>query len=139
TAFKREILARAGRPFPDDAREQLWGAIAAVFKSWTNPRAEVYRRMHAIPADWGTAVNVQAMVFGNMGDDCGTGVAFTRNPSTGEAKVFGEYLRNAQGEDVVAGVRTPETIDTLAQAFPAIYEEFEKVCKTLEDHFREMQ
>ncbi len=137
--FLAHFAKHYGSPFPNDPQEQLRLAILAVFRSWGNQRAVIYRNKEKIDHNIGTAVNVQSMVFGNMGDDCGTGVAFTRNPATGEAKVFGEYLRNAQGDDFVAGVRTPETIDTLAQAFPAIYEEFEKVCTTLEDHFREMQ
>jgi pyruvate, orthophosphate dikinase len=138
-AFKEEILRRTGRAFPDDPREQLWGAIAAVFRSWSNPRAEVYRRMHQIPADWGTAVNVQAMVFGNMGEDCATGVAFTRNPSTGDNALYGEFLVNAQGEDVVAGIRTPEPIDRLAAVQPEAYRALAEVAATLEAHFRDMQ
>lgn len=137
--FLQHFEQHYGKPFPSDPMEQLRLAILAVFRSWGNPRAVIYRNKEKIAHDLGTAVNVQSMVFGNMGDDCGTGVAFTRNPATGEAKVFGEYLRNAQGEDVVAGVRTPQSIDQLANEFPAIYEEFEKVCKTLEDHYREMQ
>jgi pyruvate,orthophosphate dikinase len=128
-----------GKPFPSDPMEQLRLAILAVFRSWGNPRAVIYRNKEKIPHDLGTAVNVQSMVFGNMGDDCGTGVAFTRNPATGEAKVFGEYLRNAQGEDVVAGVRTPQSIDQLANEFPEIYRQFEEVCAILENHYREMQ
>jgi pyruvate, orthophosphate dikinase len=128
-----------GQAFPSDPMEQLRLAILAVFRSWGNPRAMIYRNKEKIPHDLGTAVNVQAMVFGNMGDDCGTGVAFTRNPATGEARVFGEYLRNAQGEDVVAGVRTPQSIDQLANEFPDIYKQFEEVCSTLEDHYKEMQ
>src|SRR5207248_6535288 len=119
--------------------EQLRLAIIAVFQSWDNPRARVYRNKEKIPHDLGTAVNVQTMVFGNMGQDCGTGVAFTRNPSTGEARIFGEFLRDAQGEDVVAGVRTPQSIDQLQNEFPEIYAQFEEVCKKLEDHYREMQ
>ena len=115
------------------------GAIKAVFRSWDNPRANVYRRDNDIPYSWGTAVNVQSMAFGNMGDDCGTGVAFTRNPATGEKKLFGEFLTNAQGEDVVAGVRTPMPIDQMAEKFPEAYAQFVDVCKTLEDHYRDMQ
>jgi len=137
--FLQHFEQHYGQPFPSDPMEQLRLSILAVFRSWGNPRAVIYRNKEKIAHDLGTAVNVQAMVFGNMGDDCGTGVAFTRNPATGEAKVFGEYLRNAQGEDVVAGVRTPQTIDHLANEFPAIYKEFEEVCATLENHYREMQ
>jgi pyruvate, orthophosphate dikinase len=138
-AYQAEILARTGAPFPADARTQLWGAIAAVFRSWDNPRAEVYRRMHHIPASWGTAVNVQAMVFGNMGDDCATGVAFTRNPSTGARELYGEFLVNAQGEDVVAGVRTPEPIDRLAAIMPEAHRGLVEVAARLESHFGDMQ
>src|SRR5207248_1178116 len=125
--------------FPSAPMKQLRLAILAVVGCWSNPRAVLYRNKEKIPHDLGTAVNVQTMVFGNMGDDCGTGVAFTRNPANGEAKVFGEYLRNAQGEDVIAGVRTPQSIDQLANEFPEIYQQFESVCKVLEDHYREMQ
>jgi len=139
TAFKAEIRERTGARFPDDPREQLWGAIAAVFRSWTNPRADVYRRMHSIPATWGTAVNVQAMVFGNMGDDCATGVAFTRDPSKGTRELYGEYLINAQGEDVVAGVRTPDPIAKLAALMPAAHQALVDVAARLEGHFRDMQ
>jgi pyruvate,orthophosphate dikinase len=128
-----------GREFPSDPMEQLQLAITAVFKSWMNPRAILYRNKERIDHNLGTAVNVQTMVFGNMGNDCGTGVAFTRNPATGEARVFGEFLKDAQGEDVVAGVRTPQSIDQLAEEFPEIYEQFEQVCKVLEDHYRDMQ
>ena len=138
-AFKAEIKAKTGEAFPDDPKQQLWGAIAAVFRSWTNPRAEVYRRMHSIPASWGTAVNVQAMVFGNMGEDCATGVAFTRNPSTGTREMYGEFLVNAQGEDVVAGVRTPEPIERLAKVMPAAHQALVDVSARLESHFRDMQ
>ena len=128
-----------GEEFPQDAREQLMGAVKAVFRSWDNPRAIVYRRMNDIPGDWGTAVNVQAMVFGNMGDTAGTGVAFTRNPSTGEKGIYGEYLINAQGEDVVAGVRTPQPITKLAEDLPECYEEFIKIATKLENHYKDMQ
>ena len=137
--FKAEYKAKIGADFPADPKEQLMGAIKAVFRSWDNPRANVYRRDNDIPYSWGTAVNVQAMAFGNMGDDCGTGVAFTRDPATGEKKLMGEFLTNAQGEDVVAGVRTPMPIAQMAEKFPAAYEQFVKVCATLEDHYRDMQ
>ncbi len=137
--FLEHFAKHHGSPFPADPMEQLRLAILAVFKSWNNPRATVYRNKERIPHDLGTAVNVQTMVFGNLGSDCGTGVAFTRNPATGERRIFGEYLRNAQGEDVVAGVRTPQSIDQLATEFPDIYRQFEDVCKTLEQHYREMQ
>ena len=137
--FKAEYKEKIGADFPDDPIEQLMGAIKAVFRSWDNPRANVYRRMNDIPYSWGTAVNVQSMAFGNMGDDCGTGVAFTRNPATGEKKLFGEFLTNAQGEDVVAGVRTPMPIAEMADKFPEAFAQFEGVCKTLEDHYRDMQ
>ncbi len=137
--FKAEYKAKIGSDFPSDPKEQLMGAIKAVFRSWDNPRANVYRRDNDIPYSWGTAVNVQSMAFGNMGDDCGTGVAFTRNPATGEKKLFGEFLTNAQGEDVVAGVRTPMPIDEMAEKFPEAFAQFENVCKTLEDHYRDMQ
>ena len=137
--FKAEYKAKVGADFPTDPKEQLMGAIKAVFRSWDNPRANVYRRDHDIPYSWGTAVNVQSMAFGNMGDDCGTGVAFTRNPATGEKKLFGEFLTNAQGEDVVAGVRTPMPISEMADKFPEAFAQFENVCKTLEDHYRDMQ
>ena len=133
--YKREM----GKEFPQDAKEQLLEAVTAVFRSWDNPRAIVYRRMNDIPASWGTAVNVQAMVFGNMGDDCGTGVAFTRNPSTGEKKLYGEYLMNAQGEDVVAGIRTPQPISHLADQMPEVYEQFATIAQSLEDHYKDMQ
>jgi pyruvate,orthophosphate dikinase len=139
TAFKAKALEVTGAPFPDDVRKQLWGAIGAVFNSWNNPRADVYRKMNKIPASMGTAVNVQAMVFGNLGDDCATGVAFTRNPATGTAEVYGEFLTNAQGEDVVAGIRTPEPIGELAKRLPAAHAELMRVAKLLEDHFRDMQ
>ena len=137
--FKAEYKARIGEEFPTDPKEQLVGAIKAVFRSWDNPRANVYRRDNDIPYSWGTAVNVQSMAFGNMGDDCGTGVAFTRDPATGEKKLMGEFLTNAQGEDVVAGVRTPMPIAEMAQKFPEAYDEFVKVCNILEDHYRDMQ
>jgi len=131
--------AMKGEEFPQDAKEQLMGAVKAVFRSWDNPRAIVYRRMNDIPGDWGTAVNVQTMVFGNKGDTSGTGVAFTRNPSTGEKGIFGEYLLNAQGEDVVAGVRTPQPITTLENAMPGVYKQFMELAQNLEDHFHDMQ
>ena len=137
--FKAEYKSKIGQDFPSDPKEQLMGAIKAVFRSWNNPRAIVYRRMNDIPGSWGTAVNVQSMAFGNMGDDCGTGVAFTRNPATGEKKLMGEFLTNAQGEDVVAGVRTPMPIAQMAEKFPEAFKQFEQVCKTLEDHYRDMQ
>ena len=137
--FKAEYKAKIGVDFPDDPKEQLMGAVKAVFRSWDNPRANVYRRDNDIPYSWGTAVNVQSMAFGNMGDDCGTGVAFTRDPATGEKKLMGEFLVNAQGEDVVAGVRTPMPIQKMADEFPEAFAEFQKVCKTLEDHYRDMQ
>ena len=139
TMFKKEYQTKLGEDFPQDPKEQLMGAIKAVFRSWDNPRAIYYRRMNDIPSSWGTAVNVQEMVFGNMGETSGTGVAFTRNPATGEKKLFGEFLMNAQGEDVVAGVRTPQTIDQLAQVMPEVYEQFTKICATLESHYRDMQ
>ena len=137
--FKAEYKSKIGQDFPTDPKEQLLGAIKAVFRSWDNPRANVYRRDNDIPYSWGTAVNVQSMAFGNMGDDCGTGVAFTRNPATGEKKLMGEFLTNAQGEDVVAGVRTPMPIDQMAEKFPEAYAQFVEVCHTLEDHYRDMQ
>ena len=137
--FKAEYKSKIGAEFPTDPIEQLMGAVKAVFRSWDNPRANVYRRDNDIPYSWGTAVNVQSMAFGNMGDDCGTGVAFTRNPATGEKKLFGEFLTNAQGEDVVAGVRTPMPISEMADKFPEAYKQFEKVCQILEDHYRDMQ
>ena len=139
TMFKKEYQTKLGEDFPQDPKEQLMGAIKAVFRSWDNPRAIYYRRMNDIPSSWGTAVNVQEMVFGNMGETSGTGVAFTRNPATGEKKLFGEFLMNAQGEDVVAGVRTPQTIDQLAQVMPEVYDQFTKICATLESHYRDMQ
>jgi pyruvate,orthophosphate dikinase len=137
--FREEYKSKIGEPFPDDPREQLMGAIKAVFRSWDNPRANVYRRDNDIPYSWGTAVNVQSMAFGNMGDDCGTGVAFTRDPATGAKGLFGEFLTNAQGEDVVAGVRTPMKITEMEQKFPEAFAQFKDVCKTLEDHYRDMQ
>ena len=137
--FKAEYKAKIGADFPSDAKEQLMGAVKAVFRSWDNPRANVYRRDNDIPYSWGTAVNVQAMAFGNMGDNCGTGVAFTRDPATGEKGLMGEFLTNAQGEDVVAGVRTPMPIAEMAEKFPAAFEQFTKVCAILEDHYRDMQ
>ncbi len=150
-AFKDLVRERSGDDFPQDPEVQLWGAIAAVFRSWDNPRAHEYRRMYRIPFEWGTAVNVQAMVFGNLGDDCATGVAFTRNPATGEKKLFGEYLINAQGEDVVAGTRTPQPISSSGEAgeddempslealMPDLYAEFARLAETLESHYRDMQ
>ena len=137
--FKLEYKEKIGSDFPDDPKEQLMGAIKAVFRSWDNPRANVYRRDNDIPYSWGTAVNVQSMAFGNMGDDCGTGVAFTRDPATGEKGLFGEFLTNAQGEDVVAGVRTPMKISEMEKKFPDAFVEFKNVCKTLESHYRDMQ
>ena len=130
--FKAEYKEKLGQDFPSDPKEQLMGAIKAVFRSWDNPRANVYRRDNDIPYSWGTAVNVQSMAFGNMGDDCGTGVAFTRDPATGEKGLFGEFLTNAQGEDVVAGVRTPMHINEMEQKFPEAFKQFVDVCKTLE-------
>ena len=137
--FKAEYKEKIGQDFPDDLKEQLMGAVKAVFRSWDNPRANVYRRDNDIPYSWGTAVNVQSMAFGNMGDDCGTGVAFTRDPATGEKKLMGEFLINAQGEDVVAGVRTPMPIAKMAEEFPEAFEQFQNVCQTLENHYRDMQ
>ncbi len=137
--FKAEYKSKIGEDFPDDPKVQLMGAVKAVFRSWDNPRANVYRRDNDIPYSWGTAVNVQSMAFGNMGDDCGTGVAFTRDPATGEKKLMGEFLTNAQGEDVVAGVRTPMPIAQMAEKFPAAFAQFQEVCKTLENHYRDMQ
>ena len=137
--FKAEYKAKIGSDFPTDPKEQLMGAIEAVFRSWDNPRANVYRRDNDIPYSWGTAVNVQMMAFGNMGDDCGTGVAFTRDPATGEKGLFGEFLTNAQGEDVVAGVRTPMHISEMEQKFPEAFKQFKEVCKILENHYRDMQ
>ena len=137
--FKAEYKEKIGQDFPDDPKEQLMGAVKAVFRSWDNPRANVYRRDNDIPYSWGTAVNVQSMAFGNMGDDCGTGVAFTRDPATGEKKLMCEFLINAQGEDVVAGVRTPMPIAKMAEEFPEAFEQFQNVCQTLENHYRDMQ
>ncbi len=137
--FKAEYKAKIGTDFPSDPKEQLMGAVQAVFRSWDNPRANVYRRDNDIPYSWGTAVNVQAMAFGNMGDDCGTGVAFTRDPATGEKKLMGEFLVNAQGEDVVAGVRTPMPIAEMADKFPAAFAQFTEICNILENHYHDMQ
>ena len=137
--FKAEYKAKIGSDFPSDAKEQLVGAVKAVFRSWDNPRANVYRRDNDIPYSWGTAVNVQMMAFGNMGDDCGTGVAFTRDPATGEKGLFGEFLTNAQGEDVVAGVRTPMHISEMEEKFPEAFKQFKEVCDILEKHYRDMQ
>jgi len=137
--FKAEYKAKIGQDFPSDPKEQLIGAVKAVFRSWDNPRANVYRRDNDIPYSWGTAVNVQAMAFGNMGDNCGTGVAFTRDPATGEKVLMGEFLTNAQGEDVVAGVRTPMPIAEMANKFPAAFEQFKEVCQILENHYHDMQ
>ena len=137
--FKAEYKDKIGKDFPSDPKEQLMGAIKAVFRSWDNPRANVYRRDNDIPYSWGTAVNVQSMAFGNMRDDCGTGVAFTRDPATGDKGLFGEFLTNAQGEDVVAGVRTPMHISEMEQKFPAAFAQFVKICGILEDHYRDMQ
>ena len=146
--FKAKVKETLNREFPEDPKEQLWGAINAVFGSWMNPRAMTYRKLNNIPADWGTAVNVQAMVFGNMGNDCATGVAFTRNPSTGENYFFGEFLLNAQGEDVVAGIRTPQPIDkdssdgqlpSLEEVMPACYQQLLDIRQLLEKHYRDMQ
>ncbi len=137
--FKEEYKSKIGSDFPSDPKEQLMGAVKAVFRSWDNPRANVYRRDNDIPYSWGTAVNVQAMAFGNMGDDCGTGVAFTRDPATGAKGLFGEFLTNAQGEDVVAGVRTPMKISEMENKFPEAFEQFKEVCKILEEHYRDMQ
>ncbi len=137
--FKAEYKKALGKDFPSDPKEQLFGAIKAVFRSWDNPRANIYRMDHDIPYSWGTAVNVQMMAFGNMGDDCGTGVAFTRNPATGEKGLMGEFLMNAQGEDVVAGVRTPMPISKMAEVLPDVYNQFLDICKTLENHYKDMQ
>ncbi len=137
--FKAEYKSQLGKDFPDDPKEQLFAAVQAVFRSWDNPRANIYRMDHDIPYSWGTVVNVQMMAFGNMGDDCGTGVAFTRNPATGEKGLMGEFLMNAQGEDVVAGVRTPMPISKMAEVLPDVYKQFLKVCDTLENHYRDMQ
>ncbi|HNW05056.1 MAG TPA: PEP/pyruvate-binding domain-containing protein, partial [Oscillospiraceae bacterium] len=137
--FKAQYKAKIGVDFPSDPIEQLFGAIKAVFRSWDNPRAVYYRRMNDIPGDWGTAVNVQSMVFGNMGDTSGTGVAFSRNPATGDKGLYGEFLMNAQGEDVVAGIRTPETIDQLKNENPAVYDQFVAIVNKLETHYHDMQ
>ncbi|HQP21674.1 MAG TPA: PEP/pyruvate-binding domain-containing protein, partial [Phenylobacterium sp.] len=149
--YKKAVEADLGRPFPQDPQAQLWGAIGAVFASWMNDRAKFYRRMHDIPESWGTAVNVQSMVFGNMGDSSATGVAFTRNPSTGEARLYGEFLINAQGEDVVAGIRTPQALTRAAreemgekapsmeEALPEVFTQFKSVVEKLEQHYRDMQ
>ena len=137
--FKAEYKKQLGKEFPNDPKEQLFEAIKAVFRSWDNPRANIYRMDHDIPYSWGTAVNVQMMAFGNMGDNCGTGVAFTRNPATGEKGLMGEFLTNAQGEDVVAGVRTPMPIAKMVEVFPEVYKQFQEVCKILENHYRDMQ
>src|SRR5437763_13531493 len=146
--YKAIVREKSGKDFPQDVCSQLWGAIGAVFNSWNNQRAITYRRLNQIPDDWGTAVNVQSMVFGNMGDDCATGVAFTRNPANGEKRFFGEYLPNAQGEDVVAGIRTPLPISkaqvigdqqALEETMPAVYEQLVDVYKKLESHYRDMQ
>src|SRR5215467_4131019 len=149
--FKDVVAGQRGQPFPQEPEEQLWGAIGAVFGSWMNPRAVIYRRLHEIPADWGTAVNVQAMVFGNMGEDCATGVAFTRNPATGADELYGEYLVNAQGEDVVAGIRTPQhltiagkkenksTLPAMEEVMPGVLDQLYGVRRRLEDHYRDMQ
>ncbi len=137
--FKGIYYKQLGEEFPQDPKEQLLDAIKAVFRSWNNPRAITYRRLNDIPSNWGTAVNVQEMVFGNMGEDCGTGVAFSRNPATGENEIFGEFLMNAQGEDVVAGIRTPQSIDKLKEINPKVYEDFAKYAKMLENHYKDMQ
>ena len=137
--FKGIYYKQLGEEFPQDSKEQLLDAIKAVFRSWNNPRAITYRRLNDIPSNWGTAVNVQEMVFGNMGEDCGTGVAFSRNPATGENEIFGEFLMNAQGEDVVAGIRTPQSIDKLKEINPKVYEDFAKYAKMLENHYKDMQ
>ena len=136
--FKEVYKKEMGEDFPQDPKTQLIEAVKAVFSSWNNPRAIVYRRLNDIPGDWGTAVNVQAMVFGNMGDDSGTGVAFTRDPATGEDRLYGEYLMNAQGEDVVAGIRTPEPISKMKEVKPEIYKQFVEIMQKLEDHYRDM-
>jgi len=137
--FKAEYKSKIGSDFPSDPKEQLMAAVKAVFRSWDNPRANIYRRDNDIPYSWGTAVNVQMMAFGNMGETSGTGVAFTRDPATGERKLMGEFLMNAQGEDVVAGVRTPQHIDQLKEVMPAVYDEFVEICHKLENHYRDMQ
>ena len=139
TQFKAEYKSKIGKDFPTDAKEQLFEAIKAVFRSWDNPRANVYRRDNDIPYSWGTAVNVQMMAFGNLNDQSGTGVAFTRDPATGEKKLMGEFLMNAQGEDVVAGVRTPMPIAKMAEVMPKVFKQFQKICDTLEEHYRDMQ
>ncbi|MBQ9795950.1 MAG: pyruvate, phosphate dikinase, partial [Clostridia bacterium] len=139
TQFKAEYKSKIGKDFPDDPKEQLFGAVKAVFRSWDNPRANYYRMQNDIPYSWGTAVNVQMMAFGNMGETSGTGVAFTRDPATGEKKLMGEFLMNAQGEDVVAGVRTPMPIAKMAEIMPECYVQFQEICKTLENHYRDMQ
>ncbi len=137
--YKARVAEELGKPFPENVHDQLWGAIQAVFNSWMNPRACTYRRLHDIPESWGTAVTVQSMVFGNMGDDCATGVAFTRDPSTGENKYYGEFLINAQGEDVVAGIRTPQPMDEMPKVMPTVYKELTAVFDKLETHYRDMQ
>ena len=137
--YKELFKKEKGFDFPMDPKEQLMEAVKAVFRSWDNPRAIVYRRLNDIPSDWGTAVNVQEMVYGNMGNDSGTGVAFTRNPATGEKKLYGEFLMNAQGEDVVAGIRTPQSIDQLKEIMPDIYNQFTEIAQKLENHYRDMQ
>ena len=137
--FKAYYKEQKGADFPSEPREQLIEAVKAVFRSWENARAITYRRMNEIPSWWGTAVNVQSMVFGNMGETSGTGVAFTRNPSTGEKKLYGEFLMNAQGEDVVAGIRTPQSIEQLREVMPQVYEQFANIAETLEKHYRDMQ
>ncbi|MBY0407434.1 MAG: pyruvate, phosphate dikinase, partial [Rickettsiales bacterium] len=137
--YKAKVAEELGKPFPDSVQEQLWGAVMAVFNSWMNPRACTYRRLHDIPESWGTAVTVQSMVFGNMGDDCATGVAFTRNPSTGEHKYYGEFLVNAQGEDVVAGIRTPLPLDEMPKVMPDVYKQLTAVFDKLETHYKDMQ
>ena len=137
--FKAEYKSKIGADFPSDPKEQLMGAVKAVFRSWDNPRANVYRRMNEIPYDWGTAVNVQCMAFGNSGNRSGTGVAFTRNPATGEKALFGEYLINAQGEDVVAGIRTPSPISKLHEEMPEVYDQFVEIAQRLENHYKDMQ
>ena len=139
TDFKNEIKIRTGVDFPDDPREQLWGAIGGVFGSWHNERAGVYRKLNNIPDEWGTAVNVQSMVYGNMGNDCATGVAFSRDPATGKKQFYGEYLINAQGEDVVAGIRTPKPIIQLQEEMPDAYRQLIQICDTLERHYKDMQ
>ena len=137
--FKAEYQNKIGEDFPSDPIEQLFGAIKAVFRSWDNPRAVYYRRLNDIPSDWGTAVNIQSMVFGNLGDTSGTGVAFSRNPATGDSGLYGEFLMNAQGEDVVAGIRTPLTIDQLKEQNPEVYDQFQEIVDRLENHYRDMQ